>query len=60
MMYIVNVHHILTKKNRLTVYSLTRRDRIRNEYIRETAQVQLFGDKERGKAETVWTCAEEG
>lgn len=47
-------------KNRLTVYSLTRRDRIRNECIRETAQVQLFGDKERGKAETVWTCAVEG
>ncbi|KAF7655973.1 hypothetical protein LDENG_00047750 [Lucifuga dentata] len=39
---------------------LLRVDNIKNEYIRGTAQVSWFGDKERGKTEMVWTCAKEG
>ena len=39
---------------------VTRMDRIRNEYIRGTAQVGRFGDKVRGEIEMVWTCAQEG
>ena len=35
---------------------LTRMDKIRNEYIRETVQVGRFGEDMRG----CWTCTEEG
>ena len=35
---------------------LTRMDKIRNEYIRETVQVGQFGEDTRG----CWTCTEEG
>ena len=38
---------------------VTRMDKIRNEYIRRTAQVGRFGEKTRGKTEVVWTCTEE-
>ena len=34
-------------------------DKIRNEYIRGTAQVGRFGENTRGKTEVVWTCTEE-
>ena len=34
-------------------------DKIRNEYIRGTAQVGRFGEKTGGKTEVVWTCTEE-
>ena len=34
-------------------------DKIRNEYIRGTAQVGWFGKKTRGKNEMFWTCTEE-
>ena len=38
---------------------VTRMDKIRNEYIRGTAQVGKFGEKTRGKTEMVWTPTEE-
>ena len=38
---------------------VTRMDKIRNEYIRGTAQVGKFGEKTRGKTEVVWTPSEE-
>ena len=34
-------------------------DKIRNEYIRGTAQVGKIGENTRGKTEVVWTCTEE-
>ena len=39
---------------------VTRMDKIRNEYIRGTAQVGRFGEKTQGdKTEVVWSCTEE-
>ena len=38
---------------------VTRMDKIRNEYIRGTAQVGRFGEKNRDTTEVVWTCTEE-
>ena len=40
---------------------VTRMDKIRNEYIRGTAQVGRFGEREttRGETGVVWTCTEE-
>ena len=38
---------------------VTRMDKIRDEYIRETAQVGKFGENSRGKTEMVWTPTEE-
>ena len=38
---------------------VTRMDKIRNEYIRGTAQVGRFGEKTRRETEVVWTCTEE-
>ena len=34
-------------------------DKIRNVYIRGTAQMGRFGEKTRGKTEVVWACTEE-
>ena len=34
-------------------------DKIRNEYIRGTAQVRRFGENTRGKTEVIWTSTEE-
>ena len=34
-------------------------DKIRNEYIRGTAQVGKFGENSRGKTEMVWTPTED-
>ena len=39
---------------------VTRKDKIRNEYIRVTVKVERLGmEDERGQAEVVWTCHEE-
>ena len=38
---------------------VTRMDKIRNGYIRGTAQVGRFGENTRGETEVVWTCTEE-
>ena len=38
---------------------VTRMDKIRNAYIRGTAQVGKFGENSRGKTEMVWTPTEE-
>ena len=39
-------------------FGVTRNYKIRNEYLRGTAQVGRFGDT-RDKTEVVWTCTEE-
>ena len=38
---------------------VARMDKIRNRYIRGTAQVGRFGEKTRRETEVVWTCTEE-
>ena len=38
---------------------VTRKDKIRNEYIRGTVKVERLGMKMRGQAEVVWACHEE-
>ena len=38
---------------------VTRKDKIRNEYIRETVKVPFRNEDKRGQAEVVWTCHEE-
>ena len=39
---------------------VTRMYKIRNEYIRGTAQVGRFGENTRGEIEVVWTCKGKG
>ena len=38
---------------------VTRKDKIRNEYIRSTVKIERLGIKMRGQAEVIWTCHEE-